>query len=168
MPQLLRKPRTRPELADLRTRTRVDVAAVESANSAVCAPMNRWRGKGRAECVACRWTAGWRSAGARGDRVHRAAALRMRRWDRRGIFAVPGLSAAENSPVPGVVGGIARCLGRTSRWSAASSPRWPWGTGAGVALTVLSFTVHLLFSPRLLVVIAILAWIRFRPRRSRR
>jgi hypothetical protein len=37
-----------------------------------------------------------------------------------------------------------------------------------VALTVLSFTVHLLFSPRLLVVIAILAWIRFRPRRSRR
>jgi hypothetical protein len=36
-----------------------------------------------------------------------------------------------------------------------------------VALTVLSFTVHFLFSPWLLVVIGILAWIRFRPRRSR-
>ena len=35
-----------------------------------------------------------------------------------------------------------------------------------VALFVLSFTVHLLFSPWLLVVIAILAWIKFRPRRS--
>jgi uncharacterized membrane protein len=37
-----------------------------------------------------------------------------------------------------------------------------------VALTILSFTVHLLFSPWLLVAIAILAWIKFRPRRSRR
>jgi hypothetical protein len=38
-----------------------------------------------------------------------------------------------------------------------------------VALTVLSFTVHILFSPWLLVaVIAILAWIKFRPRRSQR
>jgi hypothetical protein len=38
-----------------------------------------------------------------------------------------------------------------------------------VALTVLSFTVHLLFSPWLLVVaIAVLAWIKFRPRRSHR
>ncbi len=36
-----------------------------------------------------------------------------------------------------------------------------------VALTVLSFAVHVLFSPWLLVVaIAILAWIKFRPRRS--
>lgn len=35
-----------------------------------------------------------------------------------------------------------------------------------VALTVLSFTVHFLFSPWLLVVIGILAWIKFRPRRS--
>jgi hypothetical protein len=35
-----------------------------------------------------------------------------------------------------------------------------------VALTVLSATVHLLFSPWLLVVIAVLAWIKFRPRRS--
>ena len=35
-----------------------------------------------------------------------------------------------------------------------------------VALFVLSFTVHFLFSPWLLVVIAILAWIKFRPRRS--
>ena len=35
-----------------------------------------------------------------------------------------------------------------------------------VALTVLSFTVHFLFSPWLLVAIAILAWIKFRPRRS--
>ena len=35
-----------------------------------------------------------------------------------------------------------------------------------VALTVLSFTVHILFSPWLLVAIAILAWIKFRPRRS--
>jgi hypothetical protein len=38
---------------------------------------------------------------------------------------------------------------------------------AVVALAVLSFTVHLLFSPWLLVAIAIVAWIKFRPRRSR-
>jgi len=38
-----------------------------------------------------------------------------------------------------------------------------------VALAVLSFTVHILFSPWLLVVaIAALAWIKFRPRRSQR
>ena len=38
-----------------------------------------------------------------------------------------------------------------------------------VALTVLSFAVHFLFSPWLLVVaIGVLAWIRFRPRRSHR
>ena len=37
-----------------------------------------------------------------------------------------------------------------------------------VALAVLSATVHFLFSPWLLVVIAVLAWIKFRPRRSRR
>ena len=36
-----------------------------------------------------------------------------------------------------------------------------------VALTVLGFAVHLLFSPWLLVAIAILAWIKFRPRRTR-
>ena len=35
-----------------------------------------------------------------------------------------------------------------------------------VALAVLSFTVHVLFSPWLLAAIAVLAWIRFRPRRS--
>jgi hypothetical protein len=35
-----------------------------------------------------------------------------------------------------------------------------------VALTVLSFTVHFLFSPWLLVAIAVLAWIKLRPRRS--
>jgi hypothetical protein len=35
-----------------------------------------------------------------------------------------------------------------------------------VALTVLSFTMHILFSPWLLVVIGILVWIKFRPRRS--
>jgi hypothetical protein len=35
-----------------------------------------------------------------------------------------------------------------------------------VALTILSFTVHILFSPWLLVAIAILLWIKFRPRRS--
>jgi hypothetical protein len=35
-----------------------------------------------------------------------------------------------------------------------------------VALTVLSFAVHVLFSPWLLVAVAILAWIKFRPRRS--
>ena len=35
-----------------------------------------------------------------------------------------------------------------------------------VTLIVLSFTVHFLFSPWLLVVIGILAWIKFRPRRS--
>ena len=37
-----------------------------------------------------------------------------------------------------------------------------------VALVVLSFAVHVLFSPWLLVAVAILAWIKFRPRRSRR
>ncbi len=37
-----------------------------------------------------------------------------------------------------------------------------------VALTVLSFAVHFLFSPLLLVVIAVLGWIKFGPRRSRR
>ena len=37
-----------------------------------------------------------------------------------------------------------------------------------VALTVLSITVNFLFSPWLLVAIAILAWVRFRPRRSYR
>jgi hypothetical protein len=36
-----------------------------------------------------------------------------------------------------------------------------------VALAVLSCTVHVLFSPWLLVAIAIAAWIKFRPRRSR-
>jgi len=35
-----------------------------------------------------------------------------------------------------------------------------------VALTVLSFTVHILFSPWLLVAIGILLLIKFRPRRS--
>ncbi|HEY7265936.1 MAG TPA: hypothetical protein VH589_31165 [Trebonia sp.] len=37
-----------------------------------------------------------------------------------------------------------------------------------VALTVVGFAVHLLFSPWLLVGIAILAWIKFGPRRSHR
>jgi hypothetical protein len=37
-----------------------------------------------------------------------------------------------------------------------------------VALVVLSFAVHLLFSPWLLVAVAILAWIKFRPRHSHR
>ncbi len=37
-----------------------------------------------------------------------------------------------------------------------------------VALAVLSFTVHFLFSPWLLAVLAILVWVKFRPRRSRR
>ena len=39
---------------------------------------------------------------------------------------------------------------------------------AVVALAVLSVTVHVLFSTWLLAAIAILAWIKFRPRRSRR
>jgi hypothetical protein len=38
---------------------------------------------------------------------------------------------------------------------------------AVVALAVLSFTVHVLFSPWLFAAIAILAWIKFQPRRSR-
>jgi hypothetical protein len=38
---------------------------------------------------------------------------------------------------------------------------------AVIALAVLGFAVHLLFSPWLLVAIAILAWIKFRPRHSR-
>jgi hypothetical protein len=39
---------------------------------------------------------------------------------------------------------------------------------AVLALAVLGATVHLLFSPWLLVAIAIVAWIKFRPRRSHR
>ena len=38
---------------------------------------------------------------------------------------------------------------------------------AFVALTVLGFALHILFSPWLLVAIAIVAWIKFRPSRSR-
>jgi hypothetical protein len=37
-----------------------------------------------------------------------------------------------------------------------------------VALAVLGFAVHLLFSPWLLLAVAILAWVKFRPRRSNR
>jgi hypothetical protein len=38
-----------------------------------------------------------------------------------------------------------------------------------VALTVLSFAVHVLFSPWLLLVaLGVLAWVKFRPRRSHR
>jgi len=37
-----------------------------------------------------------------------------------------------------------------------------------VALSVVGFTLHLIFSPwLLLVVVGVLAWIKFRPRRSR-
>ncbi|HEY3879011.1 MAG TPA: hypothetical protein VGM12_10475 [Trebonia sp.] len=36
-----------------------------------------------------------------------------------------------------------------------------------VALIVLSFAVHFLLSPWLLLAVAIVAWIKFRPRRSR-
>ena len=38
---------------------------------------------------------------------------------------------------------------------------------AVVALAVLSVTVHVLFAPWLLAAIAIAAWIKFQPRRSR-
>lgn len=37
---------------------------------------------------------------------------------------------------------------------------------AVVALTILSFATHLLFSPLILVVIGVLLWLKFRPRRS--
>jgi hypothetical protein len=38
-----------------------------------------------------------------------------------------------------------------------------------VALTVLSFVAHVIFSPWLLLVaVGILAWVKFRPRRSQR
>ena len=39
---------------------------------------------------------------------------------------------------------------------------------AVVALIVVSFAMHILFSPWLLVAVGILLWIKFRPRRSRR
>ena len=39
---------------------------------------------------------------------------------------------------------------------------------AVVALIVISFAVHVLFSPWLLVAIAVLAWVKFRPHRSHR
>jgi threonine/homoserine/homoserine lactone efflux protein len=35
-----------------------------------------------------------------------------------------------------------------------------------VAVSVLSFTVHFLFTPLVLVALGVLAWIKFRPRRS--
>ncbi len=35
------------------------------------------------------------------------------------------------------------------------------------ALTIVGFALHILFSPWILVAIAIVAWIKFRPRRSR-
>lgn len=38
---------------------------------------------------------------------------------------------------------------------------------AFVALTVLGFALHLILSPWLLVIIGILVWIKFRPRRTR-
>ena len=37
-----------------------------------------------------------------------------------------------------------------------------------VALIVLSFALHVLFSPWLLVAVAVVAWIKFRPHRSHR
>lgn len=37
-----------------------------------------------------------------------------------------------------------------------------------VALAVVGFALHLLFSPWLLVAVAIVAWLRFRPHRSHR
>jgi hypothetical protein len=37
-----------------------------------------------------------------------------------------------------------------------------------VAVTVLSFTIHFLFSPWLFLAIAVIAFIKLRPRRSRR
>ena len=36
-----------------------------------------------------------------------------------------------------------------------------------VALAVIGFALHILFSPWLLVAVAIVAWIKFRPSRSR-
>jgi hypothetical protein len=39
---------------------------------------------------------------------------------------------------------------------------------AVVAVIIVGFAVHLLFTPWLLVVVAIVAWIKFRPRRSGR
>ena len=39
---------------------------------------------------------------------------------------------------------------------------------AVVALIIVSFAVHFLFSPWLLVAVAIVAWIKFRPRRAQR
>lgn len=36
-----------------------------------------------------------------------------------------------------------------------------------VALSILGFVLHILFSPWLLVAVAIVAWIKFRPRHSR-
>jgi hypothetical protein len=35
------------------------------------------------------------------------------------------------------------------------------------ALTIVGFALHILFSPWILVAIAIVAWVKFRPRRSR-
>jgi hypothetical protein len=36
-----------------------------------------------------------------------------------------------------------------------------------IVVSVLGFALHLLFSPWLLVAVAIVAWIKFRPRRTR-
>jgi hypothetical protein len=37
-----------------------------------------------------------------------------------------------------------------------------------IVALIISFAVHFLFSPWLLVAVAIVAWIKFRPRRSQR
>jgi len=38
---------------------------------------------------------------------------------------------------------------------------------AFIAVSVLGFALHFLFSPLVLVLLAVLAWVKFRPRRTR-
>jgi hypothetical protein len=70
----------------------------------------------------------------------------------------PGTTLADHDPQPANLNGDRSLM--------------PWiivlALIAIVALTILSFTLHFLFSPWLLVIIAIVAWIKFRPRRSHR
>ena len=72
--------------------------------------------------------------------------------------------SASNGMLAGVAGGVARHERRPITMPGIIA----LALIAIVALTVLSLAVHVLFSPWLLVAVAILAWIKFRPRRSHR
>ena len=73
---------------------------------------------------------------------------------RRDIAGLPGLITGVDFSLPGA-GQFG--LGSTDRSHVTI-----------VAFIVVGFAVHFLFSPWLLVAVAVVAWIKFRPRRSQR